>query len=107
MEIKMTIEQAARVFSEVIQRVAAGNERIVLTSQGQPVAALVSMADYAMLPSWQTPEQARLKTWMQTTQALAGDIREKQGGALVDADAILDENRHDLDGRHDQAPHHD
>jgi prevent-host-death family protein len=103
----MTIEQAVRLFSEIIPRVAANHARVVFTSQGKPVAALVSMADYAALPPGQTPEQVHLKTWMQTTQALAGEIQEKQGGALVDAEAILDENRQDLEGRNDQVSHRD
>ena len=107
MEIRIPIEQAAQLFSEIIQRVSAGNERIVLTSQGNPVAALVSMADYETLQSLQTPEHVRLKTWMQTTQALAGEFQEKQGGALVDAEAILNENRQDLEGQNDQIPPHD
>lgn len=107
MENKITIEQAEREFFALIQRVSANNERVVLTYQGKPVAALVSMADYETLPPGQTPEQVRLKTWMQTTQALAGEFQEKQGGALVDAEAILDENRQDLEGQNDQIPHHD
>jgi PHD/YefM family antitoxin component YafN of YafNO toxin-antitoxin module len=76
--------------------VSANNARVVLTSQGKPVAALVSMADYETLQSLQTPEQVRLKTWMQTTQALSDEIQAKQGGSLVDTETILLENRKDL-----------
>jgi prevent-host-death family protein len=107
MEINITIEQAKREFFALIQRVSADKARVVLTSQGKPVAALVSMADYETLPPAQTPEQVRLKTWMQTTQALSEEIQAKQGGVLVDADAILDENRQDLEGQNDQIPPHD
>lgn len=99
MEIKITIEQAEREFFEIIQRVAAGNERIVFTSQGKPKAALVSMEDYQALQSLETPDQTRLRTWMQATQALASEILEKRDNIMVDVGNILDESRNDLEDR--------
>jgi prevent-host-death family protein len=107
MEIKITIEQAEREFFDLVQRVSANNALVVLTFQGKPMAALVSMADYATLPPRQTLEQVRLKSWMQTTQALSDEIQAKQGGALVDTGTILGESRQDLESRNDQIPHHD
>ena len=107
MNTKIPIGQVKRDISEMINRVAYGNERIVLTSRGKPKAALVSMEDYETLQSLQTPDQARLTTWMQTTQALAHAIREKQGGALVDVDTMLDENRSNLEDRDAWITHRD
>lgn len=99
MNAKIPIGQMKRDISEMINRVAYGNERIILTSRGKPKAVLVSMKDYQTLQSLRTPEQTRLITWMQNTQALARDIREKLGGSLVDMEALLDQNRNDLEER--------
>ena len=99
MEIKITIEQAKREFFEIIQRVAAGNERFVLTSRGKAKAALVSVEDYQVLQSLELSDQTRLRTWMQATQALASEILEKRDGIMVDDGNILDESRNELEDR--------
>ena len=99
MPIKIPIGQMKRDISEMINRVAYGNERIILTSRGKPKAALVSMEDYGNLQSLQTPKQTRLMTWMQNTQTLAREIGDKLGGSLVDVESLLDENRSDLEER--------
>jgi len=99
MPIKIPIGQMKRDISEMINRVAYGNERIILTSRGKPKAALVSMEDYGNLQSLQTPKQTRLMTWMLATQTLAREIGDKLGGSLVNVESLLDENRSDLEER--------
>lgn len=99
MNAKVPIGQVKRDISEMVNRVAYGNERIVLTSRGKPKAALVSMQDYQVLESLHTPDQDRLVDWMKVTQALAAEILEKRGGKWVDVDAILGDSREDLEGR--------
>ncbi len=49
MTLHVSIGQIKRDISELINRVAYGGERIVLTSRGKPKAAIVSMADYEQL----------------------------------------------------------
>jgi len=49
MAFQVSIGQVKRDISELINRVAYGGERIVLTSRGKPKAVLVSMADYEQL----------------------------------------------------------
>jgi len=46
---QVSIGQVKRDISELINRVAYGGERIVLTSRGKPKAALVSISDYEQL----------------------------------------------------------
>jgi prevent-host-death family protein len=45
----VSIGQVKRDISELVNRVAFGGERIVLTSRGKPKAALVSVEDYEQL----------------------------------------------------------
>lgn len=47
--IQASIGRVKRDISELVNRVAYGDERIVLTSRGRPKAALVSVADYERL----------------------------------------------------------
>ena len=49
MALQVSIGQVKRDISELVNRVAYGGERIVLTSRGKPKAVLVSMADYERL----------------------------------------------------------
>jgi antitoxin Phd len=46
---KISSADARKKFSNIINRVAFGNEAFVLTRRGEPVAALVSMKELKML----------------------------------------------------------
>lgn len=46
---KITTADARKKFSNLINRVAFGNESFVLTRRGEPIAALVSMKELKML----------------------------------------------------------
>ena len=46
---KITTADARKKFSNIINRVAFGNESFVLTRRGEPVAALVSMEELKLL----------------------------------------------------------
>ena len=48
-ETRVSIGQAKRDISQLVNRVASTGERILVTVRGEPVAALVSMADYEWL----------------------------------------------------------
>ncbi len=46
---KITTADARKKFSNLINRVAFGNESFVLTRRGEPIAALVSMKELKLL----------------------------------------------------------
>ena len=46
---KITTADARKKFSNIINRVACGNESFVLTRRGEPIAALVSMKELKLL----------------------------------------------------------
>ncbi len=46
---KITTADARKKFSNIINRVAFGNESFVLTRRGEPIAALVSMNELKLL----------------------------------------------------------
>jgi prevent-host-death family protein len=48
-ESRVSIGEVKRDISELVNRVAYGGERVILTSRGKPKAALVSMEDYQRL----------------------------------------------------------
>ena len=49
MALQISIGQVKRDLSELINKVAYGGERIVLTSRGKPKAVIVSVADYEQM----------------------------------------------------------
>ena len=49
MDTAVSIGEVKRDISELVNRVAYGGERIVLTSRGKPKAVLVSIGDYGRL----------------------------------------------------------
>lgn len=49
MAVQISIGQVKRDISELVNRVAYGGERIVLTSRGKPKAVLVSVSDYEQM----------------------------------------------------------
>ena len=99
MEQHVSIGNVKRDISELINRVAFGGERIILTSRGKPKAALVSMEDYQKLQAPQPGAQARMLSWMQQTRALANEILASRGGKMIDVDDILAASRVELEER--------
>jgi len=99
-ETHISIGRVKRDISDLVNRVAYSGERIVLTSRGKPKAALVSIKDYERL------EQERLRqdlagwqAWEQEVQVLAADILARRGGEPLDADALWQQARADLEAR--------
>ena len=88
MDDHVTIGQVKRDISDLVNRVAFGGKRIILTSRGKPKAAIVSMRDYEKLIKDQLPEQERLMGWAQQSRALVERIRERRVGSLIDVAEI-------------------
>ena len=96
----VSIGRVKRDISDLVNRVAYGGERIVLTSRGKPKAAIVSIEDYERL------EEARAKAnleqwrlWVAESSALAADILLRRGGEQLDVDALWGAARDDLEAR--------
>jgi prevent-host-death family protein len=99
-EIHVSIGRVKRDISELLNRVAYGGERIVLTSRGKPKAAIVSLEDYEQLD--QAGRQASLergREWLARSDALAARILARRGGEPLDMDALWDAVRADREAR--------
>ena len=97
---RVSIGTVKRDISELVNRVAYGGERIVLTSRGKPKAAIVSVEDYEYLENGgagASLEQWRL--WVAESDALAAEILARRGGEPLDADGLWDAARDDLEAR--------
>lgn len=55
----ISVSDAKVSFSKFVNRVAYGKERLVITSRGQPKAALVSMEDLERLEGLEDAQAAR------------------------------------------------
>lgn len=101
-ESEVSIGQVKRDISALVNRVAYGGERIILTSRGKPKAALVSLEDYERLKQ-ETAEdrEARWQAWLAASDALAARVLERRGGEPLDVDTIWQEARADLEARDD------
>jgi prevent-host-death family protein len=83
------IGQVKRDLSELVNRVAYGGERIVLTSRGRPKAALVSIADYDRLAESEADrKEARWQAWQQEADRLSEAILARRQGEVLDLDRL-------------------
>lgn len=58
MDVEIPVTEARAQFSELVNRVGFGKERIILTRHGKPLVALVPAEDLADLSSRQTEPRA-------------------------------------------------
>lgn len=101
-EIRVSIGRVKRDISELLNRVAYGKERIVLTSRGRPKAVVVSLDDYELIK--QSERRGQLsdwEAWLAQNRRLTAEILEDRNGIPVDADTIWEEFRTELDSRHE------
>jgi prevent-host-death family protein len=99
-ETYVSIGRVKRDISDLVNRVAYGGERIVLTSRGKPKAAIVSMGDYARLEQETVAAMmARWQAWVAESDALAAEILARRGGEPIDVEALLDAVRVDREER--------
>ena len=99
-EIRVSIEQVKRNISELVNRVAYGGKRVVLTSRGKAKAVLVGMAEYERLKRREGEErQAGWQAWLAQSDELAREILGRRGGEPLDVDEIWQAARADLEAR--------
>ena len=94
MNTQVSIDQIRESISGLVKRVAHSGERVLLTLNGKPIAALVSMQDYERLLK-RKGHTTDIQKWLAETRVLSGKI-EKRRGKPVDVDTILEASRHDL-----------
>ena len=102
-ESNVSIGRVKREISELVNRVAFGGERIVLTSRGKPKAVIISLDDYERIQQSDREKQLnQWETWQIKNESLTERILTEWGGERLDADAIWAETRTDLERRHDE-----
>lgn len=101
-ELQVSIGRVKREISELLNRVAYGGARIVLTSRGKPKAVIVSLEDYEQIQQAEaSSELDQWEKWLAANKALTSRILEEWDGEPLDVEAIWAESRSDLEGRHD------
>jgi prevent-host-death family protein len=97
---RVSIGEVKRDISELVNRVAYGGERIVLTSRGKPKAALVSINDYELLEQESVEKaMAEWKAWLAESEKLTADVLARRQGRPLDVDALWQAARTDLEER--------
>ena len=98
--IQVSIGRVKRDISDLVNRVAYGGERIVLTSRGRPKAAIVSIEDYELLEQDETQEAlAHWESWLAQSQRLSAEIMTRRKGRPLDVDTLWTAARLDLEER--------
>jgi len=98
--MRVSIGRVKRDISDLVNRVAYGGERIVLTSRGKPKAALVSVEDYERLEQERVGQViAQWEVWLAESEKLTTDILARRQGRPLDVDALWQAARADLEER--------
>ena len=88
----VSIGQAKRNISSLVDRVACNGERIILTSLGKPQAALISIDDLRILEHVDEEKACRIAA-LEEAQALGKRIRAERPAHDVDSTDLLRELR--------------
>ena len=105
MERRISIGQAKSDLSDVVNRVAYGGERIILTSRGRPKAAIVSIEDYGCLEQErQGNVLAQWELWLAQSEELAADVLERRDNRPLELDVLWQAARADLEDCDAQVP---
>ncbi len=104
MDAMVSIGEVKRDISELVNRVAFGGERIVLTSRGKPKAVLVNLEDYKRLQEQGSALQ-QWEMWLAEADEFSQRILRERGGQPVDVDLVVQSAKADLEARHDELFH--
>ena len=88
----------------MINRVARSGERIVLTANDKPKAALIGLEDYKNLPQSTTGERDEnyWQEWFEELDVLNETILTRRQGQYINIDALWDSIKADQEDRDDQ-----
>jgi prevent-host-death family protein len=96
----VSIGRVKRDISDLVNRVAYGGERIVLTSRGKPKAAIVSIEDYKRLEQEKSKQVlAHWEDWLRESEKLNAAILARRNESPLDVDALWEAARADLEER--------
>jgi len=99
-ETCVSIGRVKRDISDLVNRVAYGGERVVLTSRGKPKAAIVSIRDYERLEREQAVQAlVGWMAWLAESEKLTADILTRRQDKPLDVDALWQAARADLEER--------
>jgi len=99
-ETHVSIGRVKRDISEIVNRVAYGGERVVLTSRGKPKAAIVSMEDYARLEQQgRLANLAQWEAWAAESRQFAAEVMERRAGEPLDVNGLWEAVRSELEER--------
>ncbi len=101
-EMKVSIGRVKRDISDLVNRVAYGGERVVLTSRGKPKAVLISLEDYDRLKAGPSGDSARWQAWLAESDQLNARVMARRQGQPLDLDEIWSQAREDLEERDDR-----
>lgn len=97
----VSISQIKRDISELVNRVAYGGERIILTSRGHPKAVLISLADLEQLQNLSQTMDSDIRTQrlasLERARAIRNQIADRVGGTVSDSSQELQELREERD----------
>ncbi len=99
-EVQIAIGHVRRDISGLVNRVAYGGERVILTSRGRPKAAFVSLDDLEQLRNMaKSQRRAAWQEWKKESERLNQIILAETQGVPPDIDLSLGAARADLEGR--------
>jgi len=99
-EVRIAIGQVRRDISKLVNRVAYGGERVILTSRGRPKAALVSLDDLEQIREREKGrKRAAWKEWKKESARLNQIVLAETRGEIPDIDQLLEAARADLEER--------
>ena len=97
---QVSIGQVKRDISELVNRVAFGGERIILTSRGKPKAVLVSVSDYETLEQLAAEAtQTRWAAWQHASEVLSDQILARRKAEPIDVNQLWQATRAELETR--------
>ncbi len=89
--------------ARLVDQVAEEHSRIIVTRDGEPKAALVSLEDFARLTKESEATKAKKKMnwneWLEGTRQLREDILASRGGQSIDLDQLIQDMRDELEER--------
>ena len=90
-EVQIAIGQVKRDISELVNRVAYGGERVILTSRGKPKAVLVSLDDLEQLRERDKGQRrSAWQKWLIESARINQVILAETGGVPPDTDQLLE-----------------
>jgi prevent-host-death family protein len=104
---KVSIGEVKCHISELVNQVAYGGERILLTARGKPKAALISIEDYTrLLEQERVAVRGQWQAWMRRADDLSQRILSERSGEPLHIERVIESAKADREARHDDIFHH-